>query len=82
MRPSYDWEVAYVGALLEPDVSKLKARIDAAQSAIDRRLQEMNADHGGSPGERYAIETAQAALGVLRKHDPVPRLDSSTDRAG
>jgi len=27
----------------------------------------MDADHGGSPEERLAIETAQAGLDVLRK---------------
>jgi len=43
-------------------------KVNAAQAAIDRRLQEMNADHGGSPAERYAIQTAQAGLSVLRKH--------------
>jgi len=67
MRPRYDWDEVCEAAIVETDPSKLKAHIDAAQAAIDRRLQEMNADHGGSPGERFAIETAQAALGVLRK---------------
>jgi hypothetical protein len=67
MRPSYDWERLYTTAILETDRSKLKAHIDAAQAAIDRRLQEMNADHGGSREERFAIGTTQAALDVLRK---------------
>jgi hypothetical protein len=44
-------------------------KLNAAQASIDRRrLQEINADHGGSPAERYAIQTAQAVLNVLRKH--------------
>ena len=64
MRPSYDWDESFEAALLGPD----RWKVNAAQAAIDRRLQEMNADHGGSPAERYAIQTAQAGLNVLRKH--------------
>jgi hypothetical protein len=64
MRLSYDWDEAFEAALFGPDFRK----VNAAQAAIDRRLQEMNADHGGSPAERYAIQTAQAGLNVLRKH--------------
>jgi hypothetical protein len=64
MRPSYDWDEAFEAALVGPD----RWKVNAAQAAIDRRLQEMNADHGGSPAERYAIQTAQAGLSVLRKH--------------
>jgi hypothetical protein len=62
MRPSYDWDEAFEAALFETD----RWKVNAAQAAIDRRLQEMNADHGGSPAERYAIQTAQAGLNVLR----------------
>ena len=72
MTPSYDWDPLYAAAILETDRSKLKSRIDAAQAAIDRRLREMAADHGGTPGERYAIETAQAGLDVLRKRVEMP----------
>lgn len=68
MRPSYDWDEAYEAAILETDRSRLKMRIGAAWSAINRHVQEMNADHGGSPEERYAVETALAGLDVLRKH--------------
>lgn len=67
MRPSYDWEEPFEAAILETGCSNLQARIDAAQSAIYRRVEEMNANHRWSPEERYAIETAQAGLDVLRK---------------
>ena len=66
MLPSYDWDEPYIDAILETDRSKLTVRIYAAQAAIDRRLQEMSADHHGTPEERVAIETAQAGLDVLR----------------
>jgi hypothetical protein len=59
-----DWDEAFEVALFETD----RLKVNAAQAAIDRRLQEMNADHGGSSAERYAIQTAQAGLNVLRKH--------------
>jgi hypothetical protein len=50
MRPSYDWERLYTAAILETERPKLTARIDAAQAAIERRLREMDSDHGGSDG--------------------------------
>jgi hypothetical protein len=65
---SYDWDEPCAAAIVETDRSKLKLRIEAAQAAIDRRLHAMNTDHGGSAGERYAVETALAGLAVLRKH--------------
>ena len=69
MTSSGIWETQYAGAVLEPDRSKLKGRIEAAEAAINRRLQEItaNADHGGASGELYAIETARACLVVLGK---------------
>jgi hypothetical protein len=63
----------YTAAILEPDHLKLKSRIDAAQAAIDRRLREMDSDHGGSPAERLETENAQATLNVLRKRVAMPQ---------
>jgi hypothetical protein len=71
--PNHDWERLYTAAILETDRSKLKSRIDAAQAAIDRRLQEMSADHGGTAKERLEIETAQAGLDVIRKRVEMPQ---------
>lgn len=76
MRPSYDWELLYTAAILETDRSKLKSRIDAAQTAIESRLREMNADHGGSAEEQLEINTAQASLEAMRKRvamQPTPQ---------
>ncbi len=73
MIPSYDWELLYTAAILETDRSRLKSRIDAAQAAIDRRLREMDADHGGSAEENLEIESAQASLGVMRKRVAMPQ---------
>lgn len=73
MMPSPEWERLYSAAVLESDRSKLNSRIDVATAAIDLRLQEMDSDHGGWPGERRGIETAQAALEVLRKRVVMPQ---------
>jgi hypothetical protein len=72
MLPSPDWERLYTAAILESDRSKLKSRIDAAQAAIDRRIQEMDSDHDGSRAERLEIETARTALDMLRKRVAMP----------
>src|SRR5579859_3331128 len=69
---SYDWERLYTAAIFETNRSKLKSRIDATQAAIDSRLLEMNADHGGAAEERLDIETAQASLEVMRKRVAMP----------
>jgi len=61
----YGWEESYHNALLETDRSKLRERIDAAQTAIDRRLQQINGGHD-SAEERRAIQHAMAGLNVLR----------------
>jgi hypothetical protein len=60
----YGWEESYQSAMLETDRSKLQDRIDAAQTAIDRRLQQINGGHD-SVEERRAIRDALAALKVL-----------------
>ena len=72
MRLSSDWERLYTAAILETDPSNLKSRIDAAQAAIDDRLQEFSADHGGSAQENLEIENAQTSLNVMLKRVPIP----------
>jgi hypothetical protein len=74
--PSRDWERLYTAAILETDRSKLKSHIDAAQAAIESRLREMNADHGGTAAERLEIETARTGLDVLRKRVAAPQNTS------
>jgi hypothetical protein len=69
VEPSYDWHEHYLAAIFETDPSKLKARIDAAQAAIDYYLQEVNAGVAFKREERHAIETALAGLEVLRKYE-------------
>jgi hypothetical protein len=67
MRADYGWDESYKAAILETDDAKMPNHIRAAKVAIDRRLQEMQADHGGKPEERQAISDALAGLNVLRR---------------
>jgi len=67
MRADYVWEESYKAAILETDDTKLPNRLHAAKGAIDRRLQEMQMDHGGTPEERLAVTDALAGLNVIRR---------------
>jgi hypothetical protein len=67
MRADYVWDESYKAAVLETDDKKLPDRIRAAKGAIDTRLHELQADHGGTPEERLAITDALAGLNVLRR---------------
>lgn len=63
----YEWEQSYDSALSEKDPSKLQDRIDMAQAALNRRLQELDAgDDRDSPNERQAIRNAQLGLNLLK----------------
>ena len=62
-----EWQEPYRDALVELDKSKLEARISAAESAMHRRLQEINGlahDH-----ELQAIEDAMAMLRALKQSE-------------
>jgi hypothetical protein len=67
MDTPYVWHDLYRAALLETDRVRLQQALHAAKSAIDDRLQELQADHGGTPEERQAISDALAALNVIRR---------------
>jgi hypothetical protein len=67
MRADYVWEESYKAAILETDDKKLPNRLHAVKGAIDRRLQEMQMDHGGTPEERQALTDALAGLNVIRR---------------
>lgn len=67
MKADYPWQELYEAAILETDNAKLLTRLPAVKAAIDSRLQELQADHGGTPEEREAISDALVGLNVLRK---------------
>jgi hypothetical protein len=62
----YEWEATFNAAMDETDRSKRQERIDAAQTAINRRIVQLNAGDD-SPEERQAIRNAQLGLNLLRE---------------
>ena len=63
----YEWEESFNSAMMEKDRSKLPERIDVAQTALNRRLEEMKLNEGdGIPEESQAIRNAQLGLNLLR----------------
>ena len=71
----YGWEEAFDSAMIEKDGSRLPERIDAAQTALNRRLQELNGQD--SPEERRAIQNAQLGLNLLKAE-----VSSNNGRSG
>jgi hypothetical protein len=67
MKADSAWNEPYRAAILETDDAKLVNRLKTAKAAIDARLQELQADHGGTAEERQAISDALAVLMVLRR---------------
>lgn len=64
----YEWEGPYNAAMMEKDRSKRQERIDAAQTAINRRIEEIKFNAGdGSLEERQAIRNAQLGLNLLKE---------------
>ena len=66
-QPRYSWKKHYLAAVLETDNAKLPKRVDNAHAAIDRRRQELDSDHGGTPDEQLALNRALHGLTVLKK---------------
>jgi hypothetical protein len=71
MKADYVWEKSYKTAILETDDTKLPNCLQAAKAAIDKRLQEIQMNEGGTlqggtPEELQAINDALAELNVLR----------------
>lgn len=64
----YEWEAPYNAAMMETDRTKRQERIDAAQTAINRRIEEIKLNAGdGSPEEQAAIRNAQLGINLLRE---------------
>jgi hypothetical protein len=62
----YPWQHDYQAALLELDSEKLPQRVEAAETAIFKRLQSIS-QSSDSKAERQAIEDALASLRVLKQ---------------
>lgn len=66
------WQHEYEAALLEPDIETLRERIEAAEAAIQRRLQELAQDSNHHT-ERHVISDALRSLRQLRNSLPPTR---------
>lgn len=51
MIPENNWEKLYQVAILETDWSRIEEHIQAADAAINQRLNEFSLNHGGTPEE-------------------------------
>lgn len=67
MPTHYSWQKSYEEAVLETDDTRLHAKLEAAQAAIDARLLELSTDGAGAGQERIALIDALKGLGMLRK---------------
>jgi hypothetical protein len=61
--PDVTWQALYSAALSESDPIKINGRVEAARSAIRRRLEEL--DDSGDARERQQLDDAQHALFTL-----------------
>ena len=65
-RPVKLWSELYKEALLEPDPSRLPARIELAYKAMQRRAHELWYSGKTGTDERRALDAAVGCLGLLR----------------
>ncbi|TAM82544.1 MAG: hypothetical protein EPN47_07730 [Acidobacteria bacterium] len=61
------WQELYEAAVLETDRSKLKSRIEDAQSAIDARLRELETGATNYADQREELRNAEERLQTLRE---------------
>ena len=61
------WRQRYQEAILEADRSLLRQRIVMAESAINRRISELDADAGSDYRELDALAKARGTLRCLRR---------------
>ena len=67
MDSRYVWHDLYKAALVETERTKLQQSLHVAKAAIDDRLQELQADHGGTQEERRSISDALSNLNIIRR---------------
>lgn len=64
---TFDWQPYYEAAILETDASRMPELIKTAQTAINKRIEELRNDHGSTPEEQQAIADALAGLRYLQR---------------
>jgi hypothetical protein len=63
---TYDWERAYIDAILETDDEKLTKSVDTAGEKLLARIHELNNDHDGNAEEVQRLATALGGLHKMR----------------
>lgn len=63
----YGWQRFYEEAMLETKSTRLSTLIQAAEAAIDARLEQLGDDRTYSTEERQAIADALSGLQVLKR---------------
>lgn len=63
----YPWQAVYDAAVLETNAFLMSSRIEAADRAIEERLEELRRGVSEMPKETDAIESAIGGLVMLRK---------------
>ena len=63
---TFGWQRFYEAAILETDRALLSRLIEAAQAAIDARLEQLRGNHQNNAEEHQAIADALSGLRVLR----------------
>jgi hypothetical protein len=64
--PYAEWQNEYAAALVELDREKLSQRVEAAETSIYKRLQQIS-QSSDDQTERQAIEDAVAGLRILKR---------------
>jgi len=75
------WEELYAAAMVELDLAKLPGRIEKAQIAIRRALQELRGNPG-SDGGAGVWEQTQALIDALRNLRTLQNVEFKTSAAG
>jgi hypothetical protein len=64
---TFGWQRFYEAAILETNRERLPQLIQAAQAAIDARIDQLRMNHHDSAEERQAIADALAGLRLLKE---------------
>jgi hypothetical protein len=73
------WRELYEAAVLETNLEKMQANVQAEKTAIDARLYELQLDHGDTPAKRQAITDALSVLNSLRREIEARSRDTGSN---
>lgn len=77
MNTNDTWRELYRAALLEVRPEQLRQKIDAAETAIRRRMAEIGENNASWGDERHALDDALHGLRILVRTECTPRVMAS-----